>query len=487
MINLVIGRCRLSILGRHRPPVIIRETPDLGAVMARVALVNLASLEMPGNEPIFPIGLRCVQDALDRAGHHTQLIDLVEDPQAHDDLSWAAQPWDVIGFTIRNIDPLDLACDNHVEHYVEFVNRVRAAAGSRCPLFVGGGPGYSLFADVLLPLLGFDVGVVGPGENMMLDIVASPEAYRGTGRNLGGGRYGGFTAEALRHPPSLLAAYARSPTAMIGVEAKRKTCYQGCSYCPYAHISGENKGELKPRELLAEELRAIHAAGIRRVFFTDSIFNSELRPAKEVVRTIAGLALPGLTWCAYFTPKPFDDELAELLVGSGVDYVLVSPDSLDDGVMRALGKSFRSRHVDRFVERCRQRDLPLRVNVVFGGPGETRETVRATARCADAMLSDDELVMNLGYRVLPSTAMARQLGLADSDLLSPTFYPFDPELFSWVIEEVDQRFVPTKMMFNILAGRVASRKMFPLRPQPGAAGQVMSLPYLPLTRQRWAT
>lgn len=77
--------------------------------MTRVALVNLASLPMPGNEPIFPIGLRCVQDALHLAGHETRLIDFVEDPGALADLGWAAESWDVIGFTIRNIDPIDLA------------------------------------------------------------------------------------------------------------------------------------------------------------------------------------------------------------------------------------------------------------------------------------------------------------------------------------------------------------------------------------------
>lgn len=455
--------------------------------MARVALVNLASLPMPGNDPIFPIGLRCVQNALDRAGHETRLIDFVENPDALDDLAWATEPWDVIGFTIRNIDPLDLACDGHVDHYRKFVERVRAVTGDRGPLMVGGGPGYSLFADPLLRRLGFDVGVIGPGERTMLEIVADPERHRGSGRNLSGERYAAFRTDVLVHPQSLMAAYVNREGqvegTMIGVETRRKTCYQGCVYCPYAYISGENDGDLKPLELIAAELTAIHAAGIRRVFFTDGIFNSELRYAKDVVRQIIELDLPEMTWAAYFTPKPFDDEFAELLRRSRVEFVVVSPDSLDDRMMKVLGKSFDTRHVTRFVDRCRRHRLDMRVNVVFGGPGEDRQSVRNTARYANSRLAADELVMNLGYRVLPATALARQLSMTDDDLLDPTFYPFDPDLFSWVIEELDRRFMTTRALFNLMAARSSSRRMTKIPRRAGADDKLSAgFPYLALTR-----
>lgn len=456
--------------------------------MTRIALVNLASLPMSGNEPIFPIGLRCVQDALDRAHHETRLIDFVEDPQAFEDLSWVAEPWDVIGFTIRNIDPIDLACDGHVADYKNFLDRVRAALGGRTPLLVGGGPGYSLFGDALLNALGFDVGVVGPGEASMLEIVENPGRYRDSGRNLSGKRYEGFTSELLEHPRSLMEAYIRLDGAMIGVETRRKTCYQGCVYCPYAYITGDNEGDLKPVELIASELRSIHEAGIRRVFFTDGIFNAELKYAKEVVRTIIDLDLPGLTWSAYFTPKPFDDEFAELLAVSKVDFVVISPDSLDDDMMKVLGKSFDTRHVARCIERCRRHGVPLRVNVVFGGPGENRETVRHTAEYVNAHLETEELVMNLGYRVLPETALARQLAMPDNDLLSPTFYPIEPEMFTWLVEDLDSRFMTTTALLNLMAARISSKKMTKVPLHVGASDDVAAnFPYLALTRQSSGT
>src|SRR3954468_885079 len=105
---------------RVQSPTITR--PRGGSSVANVALVNLASLPMPGSEPIFPIGLRCIQDALERQGHATRLIDFVESPEDCRDLSWLEHDWDVIGFTIRNIDPIDITCETHVDHYVAFLD-----------------------------------------------------------------------------------------------------------------------------------------------------------------------------------------------------------------------------------------------------------------------------------------------------------------------------------------------------------------------------
>lgn len=444
--------------------------------MARVALINLASLPMAGNEPIFPIGLRCVQDALDRNGHETHLVDFVETPDELSNMTWLEQEWDVIGFTIRNIDPIDISCGTHVDDYISFVKRVRGELGrrGRAPVLVGGGPGFSLFGPVFVHRLILDIGVVGPGEQRMLQIAENPESFKGRNVVLQGERHQGFLSDVLVHPSSLMGAYARSKDAMIGVETRRKTCYQTCAYCPYAHIDGDNDGDLKPMELLSEEIRAIYDAGFRRIFFTDGIFNSELRYAKQVVRLLHELALDGLIWSAYFTPKPFDDEFAGLLVESGVETVVVSPDSLDPKVMRLLGKSFDTRHMTRFIERSRKHGLPIRVNVVFGGPGETQQSVQNSARYINENLADDELVAHVGYRILPSTGLARQVRMQDEDLLYPTFYPFDSDVFNWVLQGLESRFVTPGLMFNLLAGKASARRMTKVavpqgvQPVPGA-------------------
>ena len=441
--------------------------------MARVALINLASLPTTDSNPVFPVGLRCVADALDRAGHETRLVDFVEDPKAYEDLGWAAEPWDIVGFSIRNIDPIDLAARSFVDDYENFVARVRQAIPQPLPLplLVGGGSGFSLFAAVLVERLGLDVGVIGAGEQAMLDLAADPEPYRGRRCTVEGRKYEAFTVAPLRHPAGLLAAYKRDGNAMLGVESRRKTCSQACVYCSYAYISGHNDGDTKPLDLLVDELRHVYEAGIRRVFFTDSVFNSDLCHAKAVTRAISESGLADLRWSAFFTPTPFDDELGDLLSRGGVEQVIASPDSFDPGMMRRLGKRFDILQIDRFIAHCRQHRLNMAMTLTFGGPGETRETVRATARYANANLDDHEMFFNVGFRILPATGLARQLKIQPADLLSPVFYPVDPDLFSWILSDVDSRFFSTLDLLMMMRWRRAASQRRHLFPASDADGR----------------
>ncbi|RQR40630.1 radical SAM protein [Burkholderia sp. Bp9142] len=450
--------------------------------MARILLINLASLPMPGNVPIFPIGVRCIQDALRVEGHDVELMDFVERPGALRDLGWVNQEWDIIGLSIRNIDPIDLACDGHVREYEQFVEMVRGARTSALPLLVAGGPGYSLFAPSLLERLDLDVGIAGPGETTMIEIARNPRRFIGARTVMRGDRYAGFVSRVLCHPDSLMRAYSNSQDSMIGVETRRKTCFQRCVYCPYAYISGDNAGDEKPIELLAREIESIHAAGFRQIFFTDSIFNSQ-PSAKGVVRMLADSRFDGLAWSAYFSPMPFDDEFAELLAGSGVESIVISPDSLDERMMRLLGKNFNLAAVRRVISRCRAHSLRLRVNIVFGGPGETRESVANTARFANELLDADELSIHVGYRILPRTSLATRTRLAERDLLNPTFYPFDENLVRWIIEDMDARFLSPTVMMNLLAGRASARRMVKLLPPEASVNALEKFPYLALSRQ----
>jgi radical SAM superfamily enzyme YgiQ (UPF0313 family) len=428
--------------------------------MARILLVNLASLPMPGNEPIFPIGARCVEQALQIRGHQTRLLDFVEQPEALNDLETiAAEGWDVIGFAIRNIDPIEIVCGGHVDAYRAAVARCKLVANPHCT-FVGGGPGFSLFAEELVRELSLDVGVRGAGEAPMLEIADDPGRFRGSRQVLDGSRYAGFVSEVLRHPAGLVAAYGRRDAgAMIGVETRRKTCFQRCVYCPYAYITGKNGGDLKPVGLLRTEIEGIVRTGVTRVFFTDGIFNSQITYAKDVVRMLSEQAWPNFSWGAYFTPVPFDDEFAGLLRASGVSTVVVSPDSLDPDLMVRLGKNFGLPAVDAFLDRCRSFDLRPAVNVVFGAPGETRQTVANSAKYINSKLRVEELVMHVGYRVLPHTALAMETGLEANQLLEPTYYPFDPSLFEWLMSELDSSILTPIRVMNLLAAKSSVRRM----------------------------
>lgn len=427
----------------------------------RVLLVNLGSLRMSGNEPIFPVGPNCLVSALREAGHFAEILDFAESPEAENDLDWMSRDWDIVGFSIRNIDPIDLSVGSFVPSYAEFVSRAVSVARQleNPPLLVGGGSGYSLFADYLLELFDLDVGVVGPGEATLLKIAADPEAYRGSRRNLTGEAFKAFQRHEVNYPTGLMQVYAKRKNAMIGVQTRRKTCYQKCVYCPYAFIDGDNAGQLKPPELLAKELRAIHASGIRRVFFTDAIFNSELSYAKSVCRMLAEEDLEGIVWSAYFMPAGFDAELAMLLKQSAVEQIVISPDSFDPDMLIRNGKRFGMKHIETCIERCREVGLKPLMILLLGGVGETRETIRRTAEFANAVLEADEVNINVGMRILPETEIASMSGLSPVEMIDPVFLPFDDKIFEWIMSDFDSRFLSMQEIMKLLLWRASVRQL----------------------------
>ncbi len=426
--------------------------------MANVLLVNLSSLPLPGNDPIYPIGCVTLLNSLERDGHSVALLDFVLSP-GEQGSHLLDQHWDVVGFSVRNIDPIDIACGGFVDGYESYVSEAaERLPGS--PLLVGGGPGFGLFAEYLTEHLQLDVGVRGVGEVLISQMATNPVPYRRRGV-LDGQRSTDFLDYPVRHPTHLVAAYRQMKDASVGVETKRKTCYQGCAYCPYAYVSGENDGDERSPELLDEEIDGLYDLGVRKIFFTDAIFNAQLGQSKPIARMLATSTSrrPDLQWSAYFTPRPFDDELAELLSGSPVGSIVISPDSLDPGLMVTLGKTFDQDSVINTVRRCRRYGLRPMVNLVFGAPGESEETVRNTAEILNEYLDEGEVSLHVGYRVLPGTGLSRMTDLEPIDLVAPTFYPFDDDLVQWILRHLDSRFISTSSMLNLMAGRASAKAM----------------------------
>jgi radical SAM superfamily enzyme YgiQ (UPF0313 family) len=77
--------------------------------------------------------------------------------------------------------------------------------------------------------------------------------------------------------------------------------------------------------------------------------------------------------------------------------------------------------------------------LMFGGPGETRESVEESLAFAES-LHLDSLRTTIGIRIYPHTELARRavadgVIAADDDLLEPKFY-LAPGLEPWIHERV---------------------------------------------------
>jgi radical SAM superfamily enzyme YgiQ (UPF0313 family) len=170
--------------------------------------------------------------------------------------------------------------------------------------------------------------------------------------------------------------------------------------------------------------------GPHDVFFVDSILNFPVGHVEALCEEILRRRLR-LRWSCYATPVKLGREQASLMGRAGCDGMELGSDAVEDGQLERLGKSFDAEVVRRANAHGLEAGLRVCHTVIFGGPGETEASVRATCQALRAMRPTAVVAMT-GVRLYPGTPLTRQL-VAEGKIqpdeagLLPTFY-VEPEV-----------------------------------------------------------
>jgi radical SAM superfamily enzyme YgiQ (UPF0313 family) len=399
----------------------------------RILLVSLNRESAP--YPVAPLGLAYVAGAARQAGHDVAVLDLCFAAAAGEAIAQAverARP-ELIGVSIRNVDNLTYpASVSYVREMQEAIAALRRA--SPAPI-VAGGAGFSIFPHRLLTLLDVNLGVIGEGEEAfcrlaeavehgrpvpdLANVVRRGDAAAGIRRHTGGLAGPGVPARDLLDNRAYL-----SLGGMANLQTKRG-CPFRCAYCTYPHIDGASL-RLRPATEVAEELAAMRdEQGLDEVFFVDDIFNWPADHAMEICEAILARRL-SVRWTCFGTPAGMTPELAGAMRRAGCRGVEFGVDTASPAVLEALDKPFRADQIRAAARACAAAGLPAAYYLVFGGPGETAETVRETFQFFDD-LQPQAVLAFLGMRIYPHTPLER-VALAEGvigeteDLLAPRFY-----------------------------------------------------------------
>jgi radical SAM superfamily enzyme YgiQ (UPF0313 family) len=202
-------------------------------------------------------------------------------------------------------------------------------------------------------------------------------------------------------------------------------------------------------DVIAELEAAASLEHVNKVFFVDTAFNvPNLKYGTELVSALADAGLPSrFRFASQFIPRPFDDDFTRLLADAGFA-VIMTCTSFADEVLAKNRASFREAHIMRALELCEKHGLDVTVDLIFGLPGETMETVEHSLsrmhELPDAPLRHYEYTV--GARIYPGTPlaeMAREMnweqvyGDTSQGLLEPCFYcsPLPPLELKAVVDE----------------------------------------------------
>ena len=401
----------------------------------RVLLVNINRERLP--DPLAPIGLAYVAGAVVEAGHDVLVADLcfADDPQALLKERILKHDPEVIGIGMRNVD--NTAFPN-TESYLPFAKECVATirANTKAPIVMGGS-GFSLLPSHFLKRLEVEMGCVGEGEESfpkLLDAINKgddPAQVPGV-MVRHGDKILHTPAEPIWRPaPAPMSGWPLFDVAQywaegghINIQTKRG-CNFRCTYCTYPLLEGRSVRAREPGEVVDELERWRKDYGINHFFFVDNVFNNPLEQATEILEEIIARKLR-IGWTAYMTPRFANVEFCKLAVRSGCSGVELGIDGGSDVTMRSMHKGFLSDDVRTFFSYADEAKLRVCCSLIFGAPGENRQTIDETFALMDEV-KPNAVIALVGVRVYPGSPIyphAVEVGQVDpdDDPIDPAFY-----------------------------------------------------------------
>ncbi|MDD3581998.1 MAG: radical SAM protein [Desulfobacca sp.] len=400
--------------------------------------------------PPLPLGLASVIAALEPE-HSFRVVDFMfeADPRARVlSLLKEFQP-EIIAFGLRNIDNQSIRSPVYffpeIKELLDWLRRHYQG-----PIALGGGA-FSILPQEFMDYLGADFGIIGDGE---LSFRALLRAYPKADFSRVPGLIWRHQGQWRCNPPIPVLDLDQLPDpaleyfnptryhealgssklpGMITLQSRRG-CPMHCTYCTTPLIEGHRLRLRSPEKVTAFMAYCYSHWNLTRFYFIDNIFNYPLDYARQLCRAVKDLNLP-LEWSCIINPAFPDAELFHLIRAAGGYRVQVGNESGSDLVLTNLGKGYGRIQVEETLHLLAQAGLAYSCFLLFGGPGETPETVKESV----ALLENYQPQMvnlTVGIRIYPGASLYDQ-ALAEGviseadNLLWPRFY-LSPAIAEWI-------------------------------------------------------
>ncbi len=393
----------------------------------RILLISANREPFP--EPVFPLGAVYVGNALMRAGARVRIFDM----RHH--LFFTSLKREIIDFrpdyiaiSLRNIDNVAYPASRfYLPAYASLAEKVKAIC--KAPIILGGSA-FSLFPEEIAQQMGADRGVIGEGEKLfwMLPREGSRKIMKSEV----------IAAEDISFPRNIEELFPRFRRyRTIGIQTARG-CPNHCIYCTYPQLEGATRRARAPEHVVDEICMLNRDFGIRNFFIVDSLLNADIGHMVRILEKLIERRL-SIRFSCYLQPHTPDPVIFRLLKKAGCVAVDFGTDSGSDTVLASLKKPFSKNDIRKASRACKEAGVDFCHSLIFGGPGETSETIEETVRLMEE-ISPRAVVAMTGIRIYPGTELARialKEGVLDpgASLLAPRFY-FSPMGSSALLKSV---------------------------------------------------
>jgi len=398
----------------------------------KILLISVNRERVPS--PVFPLGLAYIARALSGKGHSIEVMDLCFSQNVSGELKEVLlrfQP-ELIGLSLRNLDNLTFpASISYLQEVEEVIFHCRQFSSSKLIL---GGSGFSLAPGELFRHLNVDFGIIGEGEEAILQLITSLEKKNPLsplphllikGEPVPSMR-GGARATFISTPDRSLFKTGQylKEGGMVNLQTKRG-CPFSCIYCTYPLLEGKEVRLRKVEEVAGEIRQLIGEEGADYIYFVDDIFNYPPPYAEALCREIVREKLK-IRWSAFVHPGFLSEELLKWMKEAGCAGIEFGTDSGSLRMLKSYRKSFTREEIIRSSELCSKLEVNHCHYLLFGGPGEDEKTIEESFQLMD-QLDPTAVIVMLGIRIYPGTelkemALSQGIIQKDTNLIYPHFY-----------------------------------------------------------------
>ncbi|MBN1413748.1 MAG: radical SAM protein [Bacteroidales bacterium] len=404
--------------------------------MKKVLLINTNTEKVP--YPVPPLGLCLVARSIEKSFDVTLFDAATQTEQELREMLGAVDP-DYIGISIRNID--NTVMGRQVFFIPDIIKKFIVVAQSHeKATVILGGSGFSIFPEEILMATGIRYGIIGEGESTLQQLIDALET---------GGEPDGIPGVIYKKnhhyavtPPAFSLAMKDVPLSrlydLVQLDAYRERgsypvqtkrgCVFSCIYCSYPNLEGRTYRLRNPEEIADEIEDAAERLGDILFEFVDSTFNSPAGHAEAICEEIIKKGISVRLRTMGINPKDANSSLLSLMKRAGFRQIDCTPDTASPKMLKSLKKNFSLQQLRSCADLIRRHDMPTMWFFMFGGPGETKETVRETFSFIDHYVSEKDMVFTgEGVRIYPLTEMydlALKQGFikAYDNLLEPVYY-----------------------------------------------------------------
>lgn len=399
--------------------------------------MNILLVDPVETSPVVaPSGLIYLSEHLKASRHKVKILRF---PLPEELSRESANGYDVIGFSVRNIDTARMGAQGFFLPKIKGLVHI-ARENSKAHIVLGGA-GVGLFPGLVRNFFGeyADCIIAGDGASGMDELLRLisggckiPKIIQDSGCFNPANAPSWATLKQLKYPKD----------GFVGVQSK-KGCPLACTYCAYPHFEG--KIALKKPETVVREIASLAKMGYRKIYFADPTFNIPKEHAKQVCRAIIRRNI-GISWRGIINPgaEYVDAELFRLFRDSGITAVEFSDlDTCSPAMLRSLNKNFTLREIFNAAGLARSAGLKVCFSLTFGAPGESVKTVRECFRNLD-LLAPDSVTITAGFRIYPDTTLAsiakeQRIICRSSPLLEPVFYPVSKAVLGEIFRQGAKR------------------------------------------------